>query len=249
MTIRKKLDEILKASKQPIAIFDLDGTVFDVVYRTMEIMRRFLALPEIRTRFPEQVASAAKLRHQDYHYGLETTLNAIGIDRYSEHSAHFIHAAETFWYKHFFIDELLAFDVPYAGALACVKQLKHAGVQIVYLSGRDIPNMSQGTLCALDRHGFPHTGHGISICLKPAYGLDDLLFKKQSIESISTLGEVILTLDNEPANVQLFADRFPKALHIHFNTHYAKPLELKGHHIHVIKSFGELGYADESIDH
>ncbi len=247
MPIRKKLDDLLASVEKPVAIFDLDGTVFDVVYRSMEIMRRFAQQPEIRTRFPEQLAKIAKLRHQDYLYSLDATLNNVGIDRYSEHSAHFLHAAETFWYKHFFIDELLAYDVPYPGALACVNHLRAKGTQIVYLSGRDVPNMSQGTINSLEKHGFPHTGQNIAICLKPAYGLDDLLFKKQSIENISTQGEVIITLDNEPANVQLFADRFPKAVHIHFNSHYAKKLDLKGRHLHVIKSFSELGFSDAPV--
>lgn len=242
MAIRKKLDELVESTKTPIAVFDLDGTVFDVVYRTMEIMRRFTAMPDIRARFPEQVAIANRLRHQDYHYGLESTLNAVGIDRYSEHSAHFLHAAETYWYKHFFTDELLAFDVPYPGARECVRHLHAKGVEIVYLSGRDVPNMSQGTIAALEKGGFPHTGHGVMMCLKPAYGQDDLLFKKQSIETISSSGEVIFTIDNEPANVQMFADRFPKALHVHFKSHHAKSLELKGRHIHAIKSFDEIGF-------
>lgn len=242
MHLRAKLEELLKASKNPIAIFDLDGTIFDVTYRSMEIVRRFLALPDIRSRFPEQVAIVNRLRHQDYHYGLEATLNSVGIDRYSEHAAHFLHAAETYWFKQFFTDELLAFDVPYPGALECVRHLKERGTRIVYLSGRDIPNMSVGTIGALGKHGFPHTGHGVTICLKPAYGQDDLLFKKQSLETIAASGEVILTLDNEPANVQMFADRFPRALNVHFNTLFAKKLELKGRSIATIKGFEELGY-------
>ena len=247
MAIRKKLDGLVAGAEKPIAIFDLDGTVFDVVYRSMEIMRRFAALPDIRSRFPEQIAQVSKLRHQDYLYGLDATLGNVGIDRYSEHSAHFLHAAETFWYRHFFVDEFLNYDVPYPGALGCVKHLYAQGVQIVYLSGRDIPNMSVGTIRSLEKHGFPHTGHNITICLKPAYGLDDLLFKKQSIEAIATQGEIVLTLDNEPANVQLFSDRFPRAINIHFNTHYAKKMELKGRHLHVIKSFSELRFTDATV--
>ncbi|MBI3542033.1 MAG: hypothetical protein HY075_01980 [Deltaproteobacteria bacterium] len=74
-----------------------------------------------------------------------------------------------------------------------------------------------------------------------------MLFKRQSIETISAQGEVIFTIDNEPANVQMFADRFPNALNVHFNSHYAKKLELKGASIHVVKSFTELGYHDAPV--
>lgn len=244
MSHRQKLDRLLEDSKKPIAIFDLDGTLFDVTYRSMEIVRRFLALPEMRAKFPEQVATVQKLRYQDYLYSLDATLNAAGIDRYSEHAAHFLHSAETFWYKHFFTDELIAHDVPYAGALACVKYFHGRGAEVVYLSGRDIPNMSKGTIEALEKHGFPHSGHRVAMILKPAYGQDDLLFKKQALETISAEGEVVFTIDNEPANVQMFADRFPQGIHVHFSSLFAKKLELSGNNLAVVKAFPELGFDD-----
>lgn len=242
MSLRKKLDALVEQTSKPVFIFDLDGTLFDVIYRTMEIMKRFTAQSDIRERFAEQLGIVEKLRHQDFLYSLEQTLNSIGIDRYSEHAAHFLHAAETFWFKHFFTDELVLADQPYAGAAECVKHYHKQGAQIVYLSGRDVPNMSRGTIECLERHGFPHTGHGVTICLKPAYGQDDLLFKKQSLETIAQLGTVVATFDNEPANVQMFIDHYPKGLHFHFNTQYARKLELKGAGLNVIKSFTELEF-------
>ncbi|MEW6058298.1 MAG: HAD family hydrolase [Bdellovibrionota bacterium] len=243
MSFKHELDKRIQASRRPVAIFDLDGTLFDVTYRSMEILKRFLAQPDTRSHFPEQWAAASKLRYQDFLYSLEATLNNIGIDRYSEYAARFLHAAETYWFKHFFTDDFVVHDVPYPGALSCVQSLRQQGVHIVYLSGRDIPNMSRGTLQALENHGFPHQGHGITVCLKPAYGQDDLLFKKQSIETISSEGEVIFTIDNEPANVQMFLERFPEAFHVHFHSLFARPMELRGQHLRVAKSFGELGYA------
>jgi len=246
MQIRKKLDQMiaeLKAeSKQAVAIFDLDGTVFDVTHRSVEILRRFLDQKEIQEKFPEQTTVAKKLKYTDHLYSLEATLNNAGIDRYSEHAAHFLHAAETFWFKHFFIDELLAYDAAYPGALDCVQHLHKSGVHIVYLSGRDIPNMSKGTILALEKAGFPHTGHRVMMCLKPAYGQDDLLFKRQALESIRELGDVIATFDNEPANVEMFIESFPQALNFHFDTLYARKLPLSGSSLHVIKSFTEIGY-------
>jgi hypothetical protein len=107
--------------------------------------------------------------------------------------------------------------------------------------------MSRGTVSSLEKHGFPHTGHNVSIFLKPAYGQDDLLFKRQSLETIAAEGEVIFTIDNEPANVQLFCDTYPEAVHVHFDSHYAKPLSLKGRNLHVVKSFREIGYDAEVV--
>lgn len=244
--MRKKLLQSLiakiEAAQKPVAIFDLDGTVFDVVYRTMEILKRFLAQTEIRSRFPEQVATCEKIRHQDHHYTLQATLAAVGLDPYLENNAQFMHLAENFWFRHFFKDELLLFDVAYPGAQACVTDFHKRGVHIVYLSGRDIPNMSKGTIESLEKGGFPCHGHNVTLFLKPAFGQDDLLFKKQAIETIKQTGEIIATFDNEPANVEMFLKAFPKALHFHHNTHFARAVELKGENLHVVKDFVEMGY-------
>lgn len=244
MTVRKHLDDLIQKTKNPVAIFDLDGTLFDVTYRSLEILKRFINEPNVKAKYPEQTRLAHKIKHKDFHYSLESTLYHFGFDRYSELSASFVHDAENFWFKHFFTDALLSADVPYPGALQCVRHLYEKGVHIVYLSGRDIPNMSIGTINALESGGFPHTGERISMILKPAYGQDDLLFKKQAVQTISQTGNVIFTIDNEPANVQMFSDSFEHAHHVHFHTLYAKDIPLKGRNLHIAKSFGDLGFHD-----
>ena len=49
------------------------------------------------------------------------------------------------------MDELLSADQPYAGAKDLVCWLHERKVKIVYLSGRDIPNMARGTLDSLEK--------------------------------------------------------------------------------------------------
>lgn len=240
--LRKKIDSLLASAKKPVAIFDLDGTLFNVNYRHMAILKEFIALPEIKENHAEHCAIIAKMRIDDFQYGIETTLNAIGIDRYSEHSAHFVQHAENYWFKRFFTDEFVTCDGIYEKAVECVKHFHASGAQVVYLSGRDVPNMSKGTIEALEKNGFPHRGHNITMLLKPAYGLDDLLFKKQAIDTIRTEGEVIATFDNEPANVQMFIDNFPDAINVHFDSQYARKLDLKGDSLVTIKSFADLGF-------
>ncbi|MBI2605311.1 MAG: HAD family hydrolase [Deltaproteobacteria bacterium] len=236
-----KLIGIIEKTKKPLVILDLDGTLFNVNHRHFEILRRFALQPKIRAEFPTQVAILEKIKDSDFHYTIESTLNAKGIDRHSERSAHFIKLVETYWFKHFFADDFVLMDRPYPGAAECVSALHQAGAHLTYLSGRDVPNMSRGTIEALEKHGFPHSGHGISVFLKPAYGQDDLLFKKQAIRTIRSEGEVVATFDNEPANVQLFAQEFPRAMNFHFNSLYARHIELKGSGVYVIRSFAELG--------
>ena len=240
--MRKKLDELHTKSKKPVFIFDLDGTLFNVNYRHIAIMRKLTAQSEFRNEFKEYCAAIDKLSPGDFLYSIEASLNRAGITRYSEHSAQFIRQVENFWFKHFFTDEYVLQDEPYSGAVACVKHYHQQGAQIVYLSGRDIPNMSRGTIGALEKYGFPHSGHQVTVCLKPAYGLDDYLFKKQSLEAIRTEGTVIATFDNEPANVDLFIKEFPEAMNFHFDTQYAREMQLSGASFYRIKSFEELGF-------
>ncbi len=240
--LKEQLANKIKNSKDPVAIFDLDGTVFNVNFRHMAIFESFAKNPEMTKVFPEYCKKITQVQDKDFRYSIEGTLNAIGIDRYSEHSAHFIKSVESYWFKHFFTDDYVVKDKPFAKALECVNFFHKNGVHIVYLSGRDIPNMSKGTIQALDENGFPHSGHNITMCLKPAYGLDDLLFKKESLNLIKTEGEVIATFDNEPANVQMFIDTFPDAYHFHYNSQYAREMEIKGKNFYLINNFMEMGF-------
>ncbi len=237
--IKEKLENLIKSTARPVVIFDLDGTLFDVNYRHLEILRRFANLSEIVQEFPSQVAIIKQIKPQDFHYSIEATLNAQGIDRYSEHSARLVHLCEEFWFKHFFTNEILAFDMPVPKVKECVEWFYKKAVHIVYLSGRDIPNMSEGTIAALKKHTFPFD-QKTTLELKPKYGEDDLLFKKHALEDIAHLGEVVATFDNEPANVQLFLDAFPNALNFHYDSLYAKKLQLIGKSLYVIKSFQEI---------
>lgn len=241
---REKVLEILRATHRPVAVFDLDGTVFDVTHRSVEILRRFLDQPSVAEQFPRLTALAKTIQYKDFKYSMEQTLNAFGIDRYSQQNADFLHAAEDYWFKNFFTSELLAFDRPYAGALECVQFFHKNGAHIVYLSGRDIPNMSAGTIRSLEDYGFPHEGHTVSIFLKPAYGQDDLLFKKGALDTISQLGDVVASFDNEPANVQLFLDRYPKALNVHYHSLFSRPQTLSGESLRIVRTFAELGFVD-----
>lgn len=239
---RIELDHLLTTVEKPLVIFDLDGTIFDVTHRTIEIVNRFIATPKIADEFKEQIDLVKSLKYEDYQYSLEGTLQNAGIDRYSEKNIEFLHKAIGFWYKNFFRDALLEFDIPLPGSKECVTHCHNSGAHIVYLSGRDTPNMSRGTLAALERHGFPHTGSKVSVYLKPSYGLNDLYFKRHAIEAIQHFGDVISTFDNEPANVKLFVEGFPNALNFHVDTLFAKKIELKGKNLRTIKNFCELGF-------
>ena len=110
------------------------------------------------------------------------------------------------------------------GAVALVRQVRAAGCQIVYLTGRD-HSMREGTEDSLRNWGFPYDAPDCHLFTKPDARLDDTAFKEQAMEVLATLGSVVLYLDNEPSNVNLYHDRHPDALVVFVETdHSPRPV-------------------------
>lgn len=240
---KKNLAPLLETTKQPIAIFDLDGTLFDVGYRTLEILSRFVAQAEVMRDYADEIEKIGRLDpKKDFKYTLEQNLAHVGITHHSAREALFIKNATDFWFKHFFTDELVLADQVYQGAADAVRWFHERGARVVYLSGRDVPNMSRGTIAMLEQGGFPIHEDRVSLILKPDFSMDDLLFKKQAIETIRSEGGVVATFDNEPANVAMFLDEFPEGWHVHFISAFARHMDLRGARFAAIKAWAELGF-------
>jgi hypothetical protein len=77
--------------------------------------------------------------------------------------------------------------------------------------------MEAGTRAGFARHGLP-VGSDETFRFKPSFEADDAGFKAASCASLAALGTVVGTLDNEPANVNLFARFFPSALNVWMQT-------------------------------
>ena len=84
--------------------------------------------------------------------------------------------------------------------------LTNAGAKIVYLTGRDIPRMHDGTVISLARNRFPMNASEAELIMKPDPKIDDLEFKKAQMARIAKMGEVIGVFENEPANLNAMAD-------------------------------------------
>ena len=199
-------------ARAPVAVFDLDGTLFDNGPRTWEILVDF-AENEGNADLRRSLDAARRTRLP---YLLQETLTALSIA-----DAAVVERAHTFWAARFFTDAHQAHDLPIAGALALVRALYDAGATIVYLSGRDVPNMLIGVCESLRTHGFPVGLARTSIVLKPSFHDDDLTFKKSALSFIDSMGEVVACYDNEPANCNAFAERWPDALHVFVATQHA----------------------------
>lgn len=121
-----------------------------------------------------------------------------------------------FWLDRFFDDTHVLCDPPLPGAAAFTTELYEKGAVVVYLTARH-SNMRGATEIALQRFGFPWDASTHLITKdEPAQSDED--FKREALEHIHTLGTVTVALDNEPANVNLFAHRFPNALTVRVDT-------------------------------
>lgn len=193
------------AGRSTLAIFDLDGTLFDNRTRTIFILR------EISEKFDNRAPelAAAFERFQDLSivdYSLDKTLGRMGVRHPAE-----IAFIKQEWAKRFFSDEYQKYDMPILGAKAYVDRVHRAGATVIYLTGRDMGRMLVGTTEVLRLYGFPVGVAGTMTIVKKEFEQDDELFKKEVSGYIDRLGEVVAVFENEPANSNSLQARFPGA--------------------------------------
>lgn len=189
----------------PVAIFDLDDTLFHSGSRTRAILEHYA-----HTRRPELLPAIRRLPFTALPYSFEAAARRIGI-----HDAATVADAKAYWARRFFGDQWPIVDVPLSGAVEYVRGLHRKGVRIVYLTGRDEPGMGAGTRQALRDAGFPleRGSERAHLFMKPRFGQDDAEFKSRAVEEIRALGPVFATYENEPGNANILLAAFPDATH------------------------------------
>lgn len=210
------LDDILsrvRATRQarhtPVVVFDLDHTLFDNGPRTLHLLHEY-AVQAGETALAERLAAASPV---NVPYMVSEMLGRVGETR-----PEIVAAARAHWERGFFTDALQRLDVPVPGARDFANEVFEGGATVVYLSGRDVPNMLVGCTESLRTHGFPVGLAHTVIVLKPTWEMRDLDFKRDVIDFLGTLGHVVATFDNEPANCNLFRRMFPKAVSVFMDT-------------------------------
>jgi len=229
--ILKKIIEEAKlyasTNKRLLAIFDLDSTLFDVSPRIAQILREFAADPKMRSAWPEETHIIRDIEPHPDAYGIRISLERAGI---KDPNPEFKKSIIDYWRKYFFANEHLRYDVPYPGAAEYVRDLQKAGGEIIYLTGRDVPRMLQGTIEQLKTHGFPlddqllvysppesedklytdrldvKRGH---LYLKPDSSYDDAVFKKDFFIRVDHAPGPVWFFENEPANIHLVLEHCP----------------------------------------
>lgn len=225
------IKERTAGNRSTLAIFDLDGTLFDNRTRTIFILR------EISEKFNEKVPQLSRAFEtfqalSIVDYSLDVTLKRMGVTRPGEKA--FIRQE---WAKRFFSDEYQKYDMPILGAKAYVDRVHKAGATVIYLTGRDVGRMLVGTTEVLRLYGFPVGVAGTMTIVKKEFEQDDELFKKEVSEYIDRLGEVVAVFENEPANSNILQARFPGAASFFVLTQHRPDAPALSRKVQKIKDF------------
>jgi hypothetical protein len=198
----------------PVIVFDLDGTLMDNRPRVAAILRELSE--EWSRRHPEAAALIARARAEHIVYGFQENLRRLGVLDEALHAFGY-----AFWKERFFNDPHIRHDVEVAGASDYVRACHEAGATIVYLTGRDLPNMALGSFASLRDLGFPIGVVGTELVVKPAFEIPDTEFKRSVAPTLARIGRVIAAFDNEPANCNLFLRHHPGCAAVLLDTQHA----------------------------
>ena len=216
----KLLDRIIGQASQyggeGVGVFDLDGCLFDTRSRQVHIFREFASQKGALALYAVQ---ANHFRDWD----LGNTLRNASISEDVISSV--LDDLKKFWFDRFFTSRYVTFDHAMPGAVDLVNKCRETGLQIVYLTGRD-ETMRAGTEDSLRGFGFPLDGEECRLLVKPDFETDDTEFKDAALKTIAGMGEPVLFLDNEPANVNKFNERYPDSMVVFVETdHSPRPDE------------------------
>lgn len=200
-------------SPPPVVVFDLDGTLMDNRPRSIQILKELA--DSWATREPELSAKMKQVREDDLLYLFGDSLAKIGVEK-----PELIAEGEAFWRDRFFHDPHMVHDVAIAGAVSFAHDLYAARATLVYLTGRDLPNMGLGTFRSLRDLGFPIGVAATEIILKPDAAMPDEAFKRDLAPELTRVGDVIAAFDNEPGNCNVFARAYPQCLSVLVDTQF-----------------------------
>ena len=219
-----------RSGRTSVIVFDLDGTLMDNRPRVVAILHELARHWD--ARHPDAAASCAKAEPEGIVYGFGENLRRLGVADPALHEEGF-----AFWKARFFADPHVKHDTEIRGAAAFARACHASGATVVYLTGRDLPNMALGSFASLRDLGFPIGVIGTELVVKPTFETPDAVFKRDVAPEVERLGELVASFDNEPANCNAFREMNPDAEVVFVDTQHlpgAPPLEA---HVHIIADF------------
>jgi hypothetical protein len=202
-------------SKTPVAVFDLDGTLFNNFPRQIAIFNQVLKqeYPELQI-YPD---NAFDMDEQDQPYSLLALVQPKieSSDRMKEIKHNFL--------KFFLSNEFLAYDSPYPGSRNLIEFLLDMGFKIVYLTGRPFESMYGGTVASIKSAGLPTPNdpkyeNRIQLFMKPDIRMEDFAYKEKVFENFKERADekIVFFFDNEATACNLAQKAFPESKVIHF---------------------------------
>lgn len=233
----KLLDESRRKAK-PAVVFDLDGTLVDVSYRTLGILKEWLSIHGHTALRPGLAQQLAHINLTHVGYSLANAFENSGLDLRDEQVASAFEAAEKYWRKRFFDGRALVdFDRALPGAAAFVNRLKESGLTIFYLTGRSAKSMQFGTKEQLRRLGLPLSDNGLF--MKPNAAVEDHLFKQETFGKLAADFDIVANFENEYINITSMMDILPDpSFHVVVDTqHSGRPVQSNPRPVYRIQNF------------
>lgn len=202
--IKQKIEAAKALKKEAIVIYDLDGTLYDNTHRTLRIILEYAHAHAVK--YPQLLEKMLSVTPKNLAYRVVDTLKDAGVS-----DEKLLQDVTDFWFERFFTDAYCYYDLPVPGAVEFANLTHEWGALNTYLTGRDAPNMLQGTIGTLQRDGFPVGRVDTRIILKQDFETPDEPYKSSVVDHLNRSGEVVAVFDNEPAICNLFHAAFPNA--------------------------------------
>ncbi|MFI5362069.1 MAG: methyltransferase domain-containing protein [Elusimicrobiota bacterium] len=214
-----KVSAVHKTGGRPVVLFDLDDTLLDARPRSERILREFIARADVRK---SHASDAAKI---------EAVLKATGMPDYADiveiaraagaTNGRFLDGLKEYWTDKFFANDYVSADPANPGAVDYVKEAVRRGATVVYFTAR-WNELRPGTLASLKKNGFPRPDGRRALLMMKRKGQDSAVYKREKLEVIAKLGEVVGGFDNEPVHINDFKARFGDAEMIFLDTRTLK---------------------------
>lgn len=219
--------------KRVLGVFDLDSTLFDVSPRLQRILDSFASSPTIQNLHPTKAQRLQQIKIQHKDWGLKTAIQRAGIENDSPELAQAIRA---YWGKNFFSNDHLHHDVPMPGAVQFVQVFQSLGGEVIYLTGRDVARMQEGTIKSLQTHQLPLSSDHHELVMKP-HGTEDETFKERWFRQLAKdQFHHIWFFENEPVNLELIRRSHPEVDLIFIDSTHSNKLPSPTH-LHWIEDF------------
>jgi hypothetical protein len=198
-------------------IFDLDSTLFCVSPRSQHILRQLGGDPGFSQQFTSAAEILRNIEVLPNDYSVRDILARTPIEHTQELAEHI----RAYWRKHFFSSIYLDKDSLYPSANEYVSHLHGLGAEIVYLTGRPLATMREGTVRMLYNHAFPLYDES-KLFMKPDDLQTDEKFKVTVLKDLVHDYDHIWFFENEPVIIEDIRLHVPQVHIVFVNSAHSK---------------------------